>query len=216
MKSRTAHVWHVALLSALLVISLASFSVTAAFMQYLRDYGFLVSVPYYNRPGVYRTARIRGIYLHANGIMVAAGVLTFLTALYLLLANTFSMYKQRRVATSVELELFFIGMWWILSLVGNGIYSTNLDWNNCDSSKLCILAIVTLALGWAMTAITTALVVLLIYHGSTGTRIDKETPWGESTLSHSSRIKERLMNRRGSEVTVVGVDSEGRRDKVPV
>lgn len=36
-----------------------------------------------NRPGVYRTARIRGIYLHANGIMVAAGVLTFLTALYL-------------------------------------------------------------------------------------------------------------------------------------
>lgn len=73
------------------------------------------------------------------------------------------MYKQRRVATSVELELFFIGIWWILSLgtpvpptflsfilyrrliqgtymlvVGNGIYSTNLDWNNCDSSKLCM------------------------------------------------------------------------------
>lgn len=46
MKSRTAHVWHVALLSALLVLSLASFSVTAAFMQYLRDYGFIVSVPY--------------------------------------------------------------------------------------------------------------------------------------------------------------------------
>jgi hypothetical protein len=108
MTARTVHKWHVALLSALLVVSLASFGLTAGFIEYTKRVPIRIQVPgesadakrcnrllvcssscstgrytpgsRYNLGGIYT---IRGIYFHANGLVVAAGVISFLTSLYL-------------------------------------------------------------------------------------------------------------------------------------
>lgn len=45
MAARTVHKWHVALLSALLVVSLASFGLTAGFIEYTKRVPIRIQVP---------------------------------------------------------------------------------------------------------------------------------------------------------------------------
>ncbi|KAG7528268.1 hypothetical protein FFLO_06300 [Filobasidium floriforme] len=189
MTARTVHKWHVALLSALLVVSLASFGLTAGFIEYTKRVPIRIQVPgsRYNLGGIYT---IYGIYFHANGLVVAAGVITFLTSLYFLIANTFSMYDERRTATSVELEVFFLIVGWVLSIVGAALFTSNIRWTSCNGDKFCSFATATMALGWVLFAVSTATLGLLIYHGCSSPKINGDNAWRESTLYRSSRQTE--------------------------
>jgi hypothetical protein len=61
MTARTVHKWHVALLSALLIVSLASFGLTAGFIEYTKRVPIRIQVP-----GVYAAVKCSTSYLLAE------------------------------------------------------------------------------------------------------------------------------------------------------